>query len=181
MYLRPHPSRSPSSDRTSFTRRVSPSVPPLSSRAPHVPHQSFVSPVPTRDVHSRRSHGLPRSLPTVLVLARVIPLSPTACLRSSLTLFFPPYLPFFLNTPPSRRVIFIICYLLRHTPPAVAAAVTATAGVCPARPTRKNRKIEENKSGQRGTPLIPRGGALGRRWRWRWRYRWWRGDQGGGR
>jgi len=68
-----------------------------------------------------------------------------------------PFLSFFFFSPqhaPGRRVIFIICYLLR-TPPAVV--------VCPARPTRKNRKIEENKSGRRGAPRIPRGGALGQR------------------
>lgn len=95
------------------------------------------------------------------------PFSPTLALSCSLprrasahrSRFFPPISFFFLNTPPSCRVIFIICYLLRHTPPAVA---TAVAALCPARPTRKNRKIEENKSGRRGAPRIPRGGALER-------------------
>lgn len=167
MYLRRHlsrarsPSRSPSSDRTSFTRRVPPLR--LLPRALHVPHQSLVPLVPTRDTHSR-SHDPAISLPAVRIPARAIPLSPAA--RPPLIahrFFFPRGSFFFLNTPPSRSVIFIICYLLRHTPPAVVAAVAATAAVCPARPTRKNRKIEENKSGRRGAPRIPQGGALGRR------------------
>lgn len=101
-------------------------------RALRVPHRSFAPLVPTRDARSRRSHDPTISLPTALALARAIPLSPTACLRSSFALFFPSsYLLFFSSsTPPSRRVIFIICYLLRHTPPpAVAAAVAANRRV----------------------------------------------------
>lgn len=133
---------------------------PVHPRALRVPHRSFAPLVPTRDAHSRRSHDPTISLPTALALARAIPLSPTACLRSSFALFFPSsYLLFFSSsTPPGRRVIFIICYLLRHTPHRPSLPLLPPTAVCPARPTRKNRKIEENKSGRRGAPRIPRGG-----------------------
>lgn len=130
-YARISLARSPSSDRTSFTRRIPPSVPPRAPPCPlRVPHRSFAPLIPTRDARSRRSHDPTISLPTALALARAIPLSPTACLRSSFALFFPSCLLFFSSsTPPGRRVIFIICYLLRHTPPAVAAAVAANRRV----------------------------------------------------
>ena len=64
-YARISLARSPSSDRTSFTRRVPPSVPPPAFRTgPSFPL------VPTRDVHSRRSHDPAISLPTVLTHPR---------------------------------------------------------------------------------------------------------------
>lgn len=166
------PSRSPSSDRTSFTRRVPPSVPPRPSR----PRSSRSAPV-LRSSHSYSRYSLSSlSRSRGLSFSRSHPRSRRPAFSHGVPLlvaFFPRTFFFFLNTPPSRPVIFIICYLLRHTPPAVVAAVAATA-VCPARPTRKNRKIEENKSGRRGAPRIPQGGALGRRWREQWR----RGEQG---
>lgn len=63
--------------------------PPL-PRALHVPHQSFVPLVPTPDAHSRRSHDPAISLPTARIPARIVPLSPTACLRARCSRFFSP-------------------------------------------------------------------------------------------
>lgn len=158
---------SPSSDRTSFTRRVRPPpLPALScvpSPAPQPPRSAPV--LRSSRSHSQRSLAV-LSIPAISVppassFIRAVPLAPLACLRARRAFFYSLFISprsSFFSPPqhaPGRRVIFIICYLLRHTPPAVV--------VCPARPTRKNRKIEENKSGRRGAPRIPRGGALGQR------------------
>lgn len=130
-----------------------PPKPPAHSRSsafPLVPHRSFVPLVPTRDALSSFPAILAislRSSSRSLARTRAIPVFSLG-VPALVARFFLPNPLFFLSTPRSRRVIFIICYLLRHTPPA--------ATVCPARPTRKNRKIEENKRAA-GAPCIPPG------------------------
>lgn len=110
----------PSSDRTSFTRRsVSPPHYPafsstfrtgLSFLSFPLSHRSRVLFSTRAPLPSRRCSFSPRDVPSLSRRARV----------------FSPVPLFFLSTPPGRRVIFIICYLLRHTPPA-AAGVSGAA------------------------------------------------------
>jgi len=154
--LSPHVSLPPAY-RTSFTP---PSQTPAHSRSPAVPPRS--APV----LRSSRSHSrcsllvpsIPQSLPSRLAApslslalspSRFLPRRATARRASFFSPFFlssfflPSRTPYFSSARPrGRRVIFIICYLLRRAAPPAAT-------VCPARPTRKNRKIEENKSGRR--------------------------------
>lgn len=73
--------------------------------------------------------------------------------RSVRWLFFSAVPPFFPQHAPGPSSDFYNLLLVaRHTPPTVASSAAAAAvAVCPARPTRKNRKIEENKSDRRAT------------------------------
>lgn len=170
MYLRPHLSRALSlslylPDRTSFTRRAFPSL--ISApRAFRTGPSSSLSFLPAREprpfslqrFNSRaislpvsllilpslsRTHSFPRSRYPAFSIG-VPPLGPVAFFFRR-TSFFPQHAP-----GPSSD-FYNLLLVARHTPPTVASSAAAAAAVCPARPTRKNRKIEENKSDRRAT------------------------------
>lgn len=78
--------------------------------------------------------------------SRFVSLSPPACHRSrrSRAHFFPPTPLFFSSARPrGRRVIFIICYLLRRTPPVCRRV---SGAVRPEKPENRGKQ----KSGRRG-------------------------------
>lgn len=94
---------------------TSPSLCTPRHRARCVPHRSFVPLVPTHDTHSRRSHDPAISLITALALARVILLSPTACLRSSAFFLPPQYLLFFpQHAPEPSSDFYNLLLVARH-------------------------------------------------------------------
>lgn len=115
-----------------------------------VPSRSSVS-TPARSLSPRFSlDSFPLFLAPTLSRALAIPLSPSACHRSGPVAFFFRRTSFFPQHAPGPSSDFYNLLLVaRHTPPTVASS--AAAAVCPARPTRKNRKIEENKSDRRAT------------------------------
>lgn len=110
-----------SGDRTSFTRRV------LSLSSAPSPRAFRIGPSFLSRFHSQSIATIPFSLPRA-----------TAPL-SRARIFFSLMPPFFSsNTPPGPSSDFYNLLL-------VAPTHHRFAGVCPARPARKNRKIEENK------------------------------------
>lgn len=155
MYLRPHLARS--SDRTSFTHRVSPG-PPLPRRVPHRSHLSLSRAFAAR---SSRSH------PNVPARSRFRALALPFPLRRA-TAFFSPAPPFFLSTPPGPSSDFYNLLLVARYTPSAAVAATAAAGVSgAAHPEKPENRGKQKRPARCAAPCIPRD-ALGRQRR-RWR------------
>lgn len=156
-----------SSDRTSFAPAVSSLLsrpPPLADPQPSAfRHWSFVRLVSTHDAFSSLAYdpaislSLSFSHPLFPSLApsRFLPRRASALVALAHS-FFSPMPPFFSSARPrGRRVIFIICYLLRRTPP-VCRRVSGAAR--PEKPENRGKQ----KSGRRGAPCIPLGGWYAR-------------------
>lgn len=145
------------------SRRVLSSPPPPSSRRPATLRVPPLVPRSSR-FHSRRllvARTIPRSLSLShplfpsLASSRFFPRRASALVALAHS-FFSPMPPFFSSARPrGRRVIFIICYLLRRTPP-VCRRVSGAAR--PEKPENRGKQ----KSGRRGAPCIPLGGWYAR-------------------